>query len=165
MSIIRIASYREARSNQSHYDYVVSISGPLTPEEQLGVRDWGRRPESHLILAFDDYRSKERYPGVGVLPETKHIRRLLEWFASVPPDAPVLVHCSAGISRSSAIAYILQCVRMGPGSEKEALLILNFYLHDPNPWLIEMGDHMLNRDGRMIKAIQDWKIEWNQSPQ
>ena len=63
---------------------------------------------------------------------------------------------SLPISRSTAAAYILLCDRHGQGMEAEiASALRNRAPHAcPNPLMIRIADAMLERDGRMIDAIQ-----------
>lgn len=66
-----------------------------------------------------------------------------------------MIHCWAGISRSTAAAYISASV-LNPSLDEEELATR---LRDaapsatPNPRIIALADKLLNRDGRMIKSI------------
>jgi predicted protein tyrosine phosphatase len=67
----------------------------------------------------------------------------------------VLIHCGAGISRSSAAALIMYACWMGPGEEQEAMEKV-FTLRPtarPNRRMIELADKILGRDGRLIAAL------------
>ena len=67
----------------------------------------------------------------------------------------MLVHCWAGISRSTAAAYIMACDRLGPG--KEGLVAKRLRAASPtatpNPLMIRLADEALARDGAMSRAI------------
>ena len=68
----------------------------------------------------------------------------------------VIVHCQAGISRSSAAAVILHTVLLGPESEEEAMarVMENRPIARPNRRMIEIADRLLGRGGRLIAAVQ-----------
>jgi len=89
-------------------------------------------------------------------PTARHILQLLEfgrdWNAGA---APMLVHCWAGISRSTAAAYILACDRTGPGTEAALAKILRERAAHaaPNRLMVQIGDDLLGRSGRMVDAL------------
>ncbi|NJM30795.1 MAG: hypothetical protein HC855_12470 [Rhizobiales bacterium] len=68
----------------------------------------------------------------------------------------MVIHCWAGISRSTASAYMAQCL-LHPHADEHALA---GELRDaspsatPNALMIAYADQLLGRDGRMVKAIQ-----------
>jgi hypothetical protein len=76
-------------------------------------------------------------------------------------EEPLLVHCMAGLSRSPAIAWFIQCLLNPDVSEKKLLddLIKSSSLVKPNPSIIVEADKFLNRNGRMIQALKDSKLE------
>jgi predicted protein tyrosine phosphatase len=67
----------------------------------------------------------------------------------------VYCHCNAGISRSTAVAFILRCVWCGPGCEAECLqaVIDDRPNARPNELLVGYADDQLGRDGRMLAAV------------
>jgi predicted protein tyrosine phosphatase len=109
-------------------------------------------PERHLKLAVHDV--VEEMAG-SESPASGHIVRLLDFAQGWKADAPLLVHCWAGVSRSTAAAYILLCERIGPDRELEiAYLLRRLAPHAyPNALMIRHADTLLQRDGRMIAAI------------
>ena len=69
----------------------------------------------------------------------------------------ILIHCNRGVSRSMAAAYIIQCAK-DPGADEEALAtaLRKAAPHaDPCPLIVAHADEILDRDGRMLDAIQD----------
>lgn len=103
-----------------------------------------------LVLSFNDISG----PRDGlVAPGRCHIERLIA-FIEPRPD-PLLIHCWAGVSRSTAAAYVAACWRDGPGSE-EALadrLRRAAPYATPNPLIVSLGDAVLGRSGAMSKAV------------
>jgi predicted protein tyrosine phosphatase len=68
---------------------------------------------------------------------------------------PLLVHCWAGISRSSAAAYALVCAR-NPGYEREIARELRHRapFATPNRLMVALADDLLGRNGRMVAEIE-----------
>lgn len=73
----------------------------------------------------------------------------------------LMIHCMAGVSRSSAIAFAAFCQFLGPGKEVEAMdmtekaaLLGGIW---PNDLIVEYADKYLGREGNMIKVLADWK--------
>ena len=76
----------------------------------------------HELIRFDDVVAE--YPGFEACTPA-HIARVLEFGERVhaKPGSHVLVHCHAGVSRSTAAAAILMC-QHAPGQEEAAFLKL-----------------------------------------
>jgi predicted protein tyrosine phosphatase len=108
--------------------------------------------ERHLKLALNDVPE-----AVEVLmpPTASHISRLIEFGHCWSAEAPMLIHCWAGISRSMAAAYTLLCDRAGVGHEFQVAQFLRKRAPHayPNPLMIRLADDALQRGGRMISAI------------
>lgn len=69
----------------------------------------------------------------------------------------VLIHCAAGISRSTAAAAILHAVLLGPGYEREAVarVMKQREIASPNRKMIEIADRVLGLEGRLVAAVED----------
>lgn len=76
-----------------------------------------------------------------------------EWVA---PGEYLLIHCAAGISRSTAAAFAILCKAMGPGREREALLEIRRIrnIAYPNRLMVAYADILLERDGAMLAAVE-----------
>ena len=70
--------------------------------------------ERHVRLAFHDI--VEAVPGL-VAPDRQMMQAILD-FGRAERPAPMLIHCWAGISRSSAAAFAIACDR-NPGFEHD----------------------------------------------
>jgi predicted protein tyrosine phosphatase len=68
----------------------------------------------------------------------------------------VLIHCEAGVSRSSAAALIMYAHWFGPGREQEAMarVLSQRPVANPNRRMIELADRLLDRAGRLVKALE-----------
>jgi predicted protein tyrosine phosphatase/ADP-ribose pyrophosphatase YjhB (NUDIX family) len=71
-------------------------------------------PDRHLRLAMNDIC--EPQPGL-VLPSVGHVDDLIRFARDWDRQAPLLIHCWAGISRSTAAAYIALCALNREGTE------------------------------------------------
>ena len=89
-------------------------------------------------------------------PDAATVDRILAFGETWDETHPMLVHCFAGISRSTATAFILACERSAPGDEARiarALRAASPAAH-PNRLLVSLADARLGREGRMIAAIE-----------
>ena len=73
-------------------------------------------PENHLVLALDDITA----PMDGyIAPGEEHVERLIDFVGGWDRAAPMVVHCFAGISRSTAGAYVAACA-LNPAARRAA---------------------------------------------
>lgn len=104
-----------------------------------------------LILRFNDIVE----PREGLTPPDEAlVRRLLAFAEGWPVEAPLVVHCFAGVSRSTAAAYILACARSA-GREAELARQLRERSPEatPNALMVSLADDILGRFGAMRTAI------------
>ncbi|MEX6508760.1 tyrosine phosphatase family protein [Jiella sp. M17.18] len=129
---------------------VVTLINVGTPVE----RPASIHPDRHLFLGFNDI--VDATEGM-ILPSIEHVDALLAFGRKWDRRTPLAVHCFAGISRSTAAAYILASA-INPDLDEAALaqeLRRRAPSATPNARLIAIADEMLGRDGRMIAAIRD----------
>jgi predicted protein tyrosine phosphatase len=127
---------------------LVTLLSPGTEVE----RPVGIRPERHLYLALSDI--VEPMPGQ-VLPDAAHLERLLGFVRAWNRAEPMVIHCFAGVSRSTAAAYIAACA-LEPGRDEFALakaIRAASPTASPNSRLVALADEALGRRGRMKEAI------------
>lgn len=149
MPIIYVCPWRELeRLARLHRpSHVVSLLDPQDwPETPEGVA-----PERHHRVGVYDYA--ERLPGM-VVPEQEHVAGLIAFLAGWDGTTPLLVHCWAGISRSSATALVALALRH-PGREADAarLLRARSAIAAPNRRIIALADRHLQLDGRLVEAV------------
>jgi predicted protein tyrosine phosphatase len=127
---------------------LVTLLSPGTDIE----RPIGIRPERHLYLAVSDI--VEPTPGQ-VLADAAHLDELLGFVHAWDRTAPMLIHCFAGVSRSTAAAYIAACA-LEPKRDEFAIaqaLRAASPTASPNARLVALADDKLGRRGRMSEAI------------
>lgn len=124
----------------------------LSPEHMIATPD-GLAVERHLKLGMNDITD----PTLGdAPPHDDHIKDLLGFARGWDATAPLVVHCWAGISRSTAAAFILMCDRLDHVRESEIAAALRKrapHAH-PNRLMVQLADTMLSRSGRMVDAIE-----------
>jgi predicted protein tyrosine phosphatase len=133
-----------------------------------------RRP-SHVITLLDpdhDVRlvgvPLERHLRIGVhdvaelvegyeAPSLATVERILEFGRDWNPDDVMVVHCWAGVSRSTATAFVLACAKNPQADEREIARELRRSSPSayPNPLIVALADALLGRDGRMIDALKE----------
>ncbi|MER0238072.1 tyrosine phosphatase family protein [Fulvimarina sp. MAC8] len=109
--------------------------------------------DRHLFLGFNDI--VEPMDGM-TPPQESHVHDLIAFGSRWSREKPLVVHCFAGISRSTAAAYIL-AMSINPDLDEVALakeLRERAPTATPNARLVRFADAILNRDGRMVEAIQ-----------
>jgi predicted protein tyrosine phosphatase len=109
--------------------------------------------QDHLWLSLHDIA--EARDGM-ILPGELHVRKLLDFARSWDLAKPMVIHCYAGISRSTASAYIVAAALAPDRDEFELAGTLRRLspTATPNPLLIELADGLLGRQGRMVDAVR-----------
>ena len=127
---------------------LVTLLSPGTEVE----RPSGIRPERHLYLALSDI--VDPMPGQ-ILADASHLEDLLGFVHSWDRAEPMVIHCFAGVSRSTAAAYIAACALNPRGDEFTIARTMRAAspTASPNPRLIALADDALGRRGRMNEAI------------
>lgn len=106
----------------------------------------------HLKLGVNDVAD----PAAGTHPPGRdHIDALLAFSRDWDAQAPLMIHCWAGISRSMASAFTVLCDRLGPGREIEIARAMRRRAPHaaPNTLLVAHADAALGRNGAMLAAL------------
>ena len=108
--------------------------------------------DRHLLLGMDDIPE----PADGyVAPCEEHVQRLIAFARGWDRTAPLVVHCYAGISRSTAGAFVTACA-LNPGRTELQIaqeLRRRSDTASPNRRIVSIADDLLGRNGRMVDAI------------
>jgi predicted protein tyrosine phosphatase len=138
-------------------DAVVSIGSPDTEAPDGFDADH----PLHLRLQFDDVSSHD--PGFGDRrihpPQPNHVQKLLSASDEMLRADLIYCHCAAGVSRSTAAAFILRCDARPPGEEEAALeaVFEDRPMAAPNQLMVQYADAVLERGGDMIAALKEAK--------
>jgi predicted protein tyrosine phosphatase len=118
-----------------------------------------QRPRSvleanHLKVAIDDIT--EAIEGF-VAPSEAHIEQVLNFVRSWDRRAPLVVHCYAGISRSTASAFAAVCA-LNPHRDEVSIarqIRTASPIASPNRLIVSLADKALGREGRMLRALDE----------
>ena len=118
--------------------FPVLVGFPEDRHFQLGVHDINEPREGELIC--DDAR----------------MRTILDFVGGWDRQAPMMIHCYAGISRSTATAFITACLHNPGADEHEIAQALREASPAawPNRRFVALADEALARGGRMNRAIE-----------
>ncbi len=132
---IRIAGEIEAASellkNRKHW-YVISMRA--TRVKKCQVDPFSDLARDFLPVWIDDvWEDSQLAEGNRRYATQDEVAAVIAWASG---KDPLLVHCQAGVSRSSAIAYLIASARSNPA---EAIKLLHPALHTPNMHLVRLG--------------------------
>jgi predicted protein tyrosine phosphatase len=124
----------------------------LDPASMIATPE-GILPANHLRLGVNDIA--EPLEGM-IAPDEALVDRILAFGRGWDASAPMVVHCWAGISRSTASALILACDRNPGCSEFEIALAMRMAAPHayPNRRIVALADEMLDRRGRLVDAVE-----------
>ena len=124
----------------------------LSPEELIPTPP-GFAPERHLRLGVHDIA--EPQDGL-VIPDAALVARIFDFAAGWDATAPMVVHCWAGISRSTASAFVIACERNPHADELKIALSMRRASPSafPNRRIVALADDILDRRGRMLEAVE-----------
>ena len=109
--------------------------------------------ENWLFLDMDDVISED----AEFAPQKEQVVRLLDWVKKLPSDAHLVVHCFAGISRSTAAALAIKVQELGVDQVDEAI---SWLLEErpqacPNPVITKHADELLGANGKLHSAAEE----------
>ena len=124
-------------------------SGVITIEEPDTDDPFRTDAVPQLVLQFHDIdMTMLGY----VEPEPEHIQQALTFARET--DGPLLIHCRAGVSRSTAIALAIAADRLGAGNERQACewLLETYPLAQPNRLIVFLADQLLALKQQLLDA-------------
>ena len=107
---------------------------------------------NHLRVQMDDIT--EQMDGF-VAPSETHIEQVLNFVRGWDRSAPLVVHCYAGISRSTASAFAAACM-LNPHRDEISIarqIRAASPIASPNRLIVTLADKALGREGRMLRAL------------
>jgi predicted protein tyrosine phosphatase len=129
--------------------HIVTLMKDISLVERPAAVD----PENHLHIEVDDIVCPiDGYNH----PCQDHVARLMRFVQGWDRSAPLVIHCYAGISRSTASAYAAACA-LSP--ERDEIAIAQEMRRasrtaTPNRLIVSLADQILGRQGRMIAGIE-----------
>jgi predicted protein tyrosine phosphatase len=109
---------------------------------------------NHLKVQVDDIT--EAIEGF-IAPSEMHVEQVLGFVRGWDRSAPMVVHCYAGISRSTASAFAAVCA-LNPNRDEIAIarkIRAASPIAQPNRLLVSLADKALGREGRMLRALDE----------
>jgi predicted protein tyrosine phosphatase len=110
-------------------------------------------PANHLVLGMDDIT--EPLDGY-VAPADDHVTKLIAFVQRWNRTKPLVIHCYAGISRSTAGAFVVACA-LNPRRDELSIaqaLRRASATAAPNARIVSLADRVLGREGRMTSALE-----------
>lgn len=116
-----------------------------------------------LPEGYDNAERKVRFRIADVVTEDgateEDVRRIIQLAEQLRSESgTLLIHCEAGISRSTATALIIYACWLGRGHEDKAMerVIAQRPFAIPNPRMVALADRFLALDGRLLEACNRW---------
>ena len=130
----------------SHLLSLLGSDYMIDPHPRFGDR--------HLRISVSDIAA----PMDGqVEPRRAHVDQVLAFADTWDRTNPMLIHCWAGISRSTASMFMILC-KLNPQTDELAILrrMRRLAPHiSPNRLLVALADERLGREGRMVEALDE----------
>lgn len=155
--LIQITDLSEARKIQAQeFGGIISIADPWAETLVPDQNNKANRLELRFVDLDEPFEAAEIPPDM-VMPTAAMVARALD-FAARHADARLLVHCHAGVSRSTAIGLAIFAARLGRGAEEQALDALLELVPDavPNLAVVALADDLLQRSGELLSTIVRW---------
>ena len=134
-----------AETGARHVITLIDAGTPVARPRSIAADD-------HLDLRMDDIL--EPIPGL-IHPSEEHVDSLIRFLDRWDRQTPLIIHCWAGISRSTAAAFVAACALAPARDEVEIAQALRAAspTASPNGRIVALADHRLGRQGRMVDAL------------
>ncbi len=135
--------------------HMIRLVDPALPEDRLRIV--ASPPDGLLLLRLNDSSH-----GDPLGPTHAHVAEILDFVdRMLCAGRPVrlYVHCHAGVSRSTATAYLSLACRHGPGREADAFAeLLSVTVKPwPNRSIVAHADALLGRGGRLLAPLDAYR--------
>lgn len=111
-------------------------------------------PERHLRVRVNDIVVRDQNGLIAA--EDSHLSEIIDFARSWDTSLPLLIHCWMGVSRSPAAALVT-ALATSPGLD-EMWLVRRLReaspQASPNALIVEIGDRLLGRGGRLVEAVR-----------
>jgi predicted protein tyrosine phosphatase len=124
------------------------------------IKHWAKRPAFYRF-EFDDISNEKADPAKYQLVSEKDIIRILYIADTIKSSVEagtqvnLLIHCAAGISRSTATAFVILNAILGPGNEQKCIQMVYDArpIACPNYLVTKLADQALGRNGKMSEVV------------
>lgn len=147
-------------------DHLVSLQNPGADISEL--RPPWVPPENHYVGYFLDVDALDHCDA----PTEQDVKSLIDWLTprcQPASEARFLIHCDAGLGRSTAAGYIAWNLFLGPGGEQEAFDRLKESCLElriiPNSIIVAHADRLLRRNGALKRPLTEWnrRVTWRRT--
>lgn len=113
----------------------------------------------HKVFVMDDLesiREECHRPGMQHAPNMNDIKSILEFTGTFAEGDNILIHCHAGLCRSTAVA-VLALVQHGFTPEEAMAKVIEIRPKAwPNKLIIRLGDVALEMDWELMSFMDEW---------
>ena len=149
--LIQVTGLRglEEKCMMYHATHLISL---LDPGEHVPFNEYLPEHKNRLLISCRDVI----FPGTRAAPTEEQVREILEFGKELDEGASLVIHCLAGISRSTAAALALLVQEHGVDKIKECVdMLLDIRPQCyPNPIMIRYADKLLGADGALIAEVK-----------
>lgn len=130
-------------------DHIISIRDKNQPRPD--IRNFKTEFTLHAFN-FEDTGSSA-HPEA---PSEQHIKRLLNLYSSISVEQNILFHCYAGVSRSTAAAFIFAVAKGVPYQQSfEFLEKIRGPIICPNQLMVKIADNLMGHNGNMERFLNN----------
>ncbi len=133
------------RLGASHVLTLINVGTPV-------VRPAAVPATNHLFVGMSDIVAEM---DGHVVPAESHVAAVIEFARRWDRERPMVVHCFAGVSRSTAAAFSVACALQPDRDERSIAASIRAAspTATPNALLVAIADRLLGRAGRMVEAV------------
>lgn len=153
---VTVSNLRQARSKATSQQatHVVSLVDVGFPRHHQAIHFRNRET---LLLHFDDTDNANDPRG----PKLEHAKKMLHFFhRAQETNGSLLIHCHAGVSRSTASALAALFLDIGDVAEAGKRLLTIRPQACPNELLLNHFDKLLNLNGKFAAVGNKIAIDW-----
>lgn len=132
---------RKDVTNHTDATHILSLLDPGVEIDDVSFFEGKER----LRIDMEDIDSFDDHP---TAPTIDQVRQIIDWSRTIPDDASLLVHCEAGISRSTAAMMVILTDQYNGDFEKANRKVRSIrYGACPNLRICFFGDVLLKANG------------------
>lgn len=110
--------------------------------------------DEHMTEVFDDIEADCK--GM-IRPQFEHILRILTWTETLTDADKLLVHCHAGLCRSTAVALLILVQHdVLFGDAMDLIVAQRGSGTWPNKEIVRLGDGLMEKNGELISLMEIW---------